>query len=95
VYAAVSKGPAQKFARGIAHVLSAPFQVPKEMIETTAEAELAWLAPWEGATAGLGKGLFHFGRQLVSGFADLFTFASPSGRDWAPIFEPNSLFPEV
>lgn len=95
VYATVEKGPVQKLARGFTHVLTAIFQVPKEIIQTTAEAEPVYLAPWKGFTVGSGTGLYLFGRQLVSGFNDIFTFWTPLGRDWAPLFEPSTLFPGV
>lgn len=94
-HASIGKGPVQKLARGVAHVVSSPLQLPKQIIETAAQAEPAWMATWEGVTAGTGKGFFYAGRQLVSGFVDIFTFPTPSGRDWAPIFESSSLFPEV
>ena len=89
------KGPVHKLSRGLVHILAAPFQIPKEIIQTTAEAEPVYLAPWKGMTLGAGTGLFYAGRQVISGFYDLFTFASPAGRDWAPLFEPATLFPEI
>jgi hypothetical protein len=46
-------------------------------------------------TAGVGSGAYQMGRQIVAGFADLFTFWTPNGRDWAPIYEPASLLPEM
>lgn len=94
-HASIGKGPVQKLARGVVHVVSFPFQIPKQMLETAAQAEPAWMATWEGLTAGTGRGLFYAGRQLVSGLVDIFTFPTPSGRNWDPIFESVSLFPEV
>jgi len=94
-YAALEKGPVQKLARGLTHIVTAPFQIPKEIIQTTAETEPVYLAPWRGMTVGAGTGVFSAGRQLISGFYDLFTFWSPTGRDWGPVFEPATLFPEI
>ena len=94
-HASIGKGPVQKLARGVVHVVSFPLQLPKQIIETAAQAEPAWMATWEGVTAGTGKGFYYAGRQLVSGFVDIFTFPTAAGRDWAPIFESSSLFPEV
>lgn len=89
------KGPAQKMARGWVYIIASPFQVPKEIIQTASQAEPAWLAPWEGMTTGLGRGGYHLGRQLVAGLVDIFTFKSPAGRDWEPLFKAESFFPEV
>ena len=89
------KSPANKLARGFTYVVTSFFQIPKEMIQITAETEPVYLAPWKGFSVGLGTGLFHFGRQLVAGFWDIFTFWTPSGRDWAPLYEPATLFPEI
>ncbi len=81
----------QKLGRGFLHILTSPFFLPKEVIQTAAEAEPSYAAPWKGMTAGLGKGLFQMGCQLVSGFGDIFTFYIPS----EPLFKSDSLFPEV
>ena len=89
------KGPVQKLARGLVHLVACPFQLPKEIIETTGEAETVWIAPWKGMSEGVGRGLYQMGRQGLSGLADIFTFWTPAGRDWEPIFESVSLFPEV
>ena len=94
-YAALDKGPAQKFGRGLTYIVASGFQIPKEIIQTAGEAEPTWLAPWNGMTIGLGSGLYHAGRQLISGFWDLFTFWTPAGRDWAPLFERESFVPKV
>ena len=95
IQADLGKGPVQKFGRGIVYIVSSPFHFPKEMIQAAAEAEPVYWAPWKGFSVGLGNGLFHFGRQMVSGFYDLLTCWTPGGRDWAPLFEPASLFPEI
>ena len=90
-----TKGPAQKFGRGITHVITSPFQIPKEIIQTTSKAEIVYLAPWKGITSGFGSGVYHGGRQLISGFNDVFTFWTPQGRDWAPVYDSESLVPEI
>lgn len=89
------KGPVQKLARGVVHLIASPFQIPKEIIETTGEAETVWLATWKGMSEGVGNGLYQTGRQGISGLVDIFTFWTPAGRDWGPVFESTSLFPEV
>ncbi len=94
-YAAMGKGPVQKLARGLTHFIASPFQLPKEVIETTGEAETIWLAPWKGMSEGIGKGFYQWGRQGISGLVDIFTFWTPAGRDWDPIFESASLFPKT
>ncbi|OGW76642.1 MAG: hypothetical protein A3J52_00305 [Omnitrophica bacterium RIFCSPHIGHO2_02_FULL_49_9] len=83
--------PVQKLARGVTHVTTAVFHIPKEIIQTTMETEPVYLAPWSGMTAGLGRGGYAFGRQLVSGFVDIFTCFKPGG----PLFASDSLFPEI
>ena len=94
-YAITDKGPIQKLGRGAIHLLACPFQLPKAVIETTGEAETVWLAPWKGMSEGIGKGFYYMGRQGISGLVDIFTFWTPAGRDWAPIYEPASMFPEI
>jgi hypothetical protein len=89
------KGPGQKFLRGLFYLAASPFQVPKEIIQTAAETKPHYFAPFRGMTAGVGSGAYQMGRQIVAGFADLFTFWSPRGRDWQPIYEPASLLPEM
>ena len=93
--AGFGKGPGQKFVRGITYLVTAPFRLPKEMIQTAAESEPVYLAPWRAISVGAGNGLYQAGRQGLAGLYDLFTFWSPTDRDWAPLFEPSSFFPEV
>lgn len=90
------RGPAQKFGRGIFHITTAIFQLPKEIIQKTADAgEPAAMAPLEGFFVGMGSGIYLGIRQLVSGFTDVFTFYTPMERDWGPIYEPATMFPEI
>lgn len=89
------KGPAQKFTRGFVYLVASPFQVPKEILQTAAQAEPAWMAPWEGMTIGLGKGGYNFGRQVAAGLFDMCTFRSPAERNWEPLFKSEILFPEI
>ena len=95
VHADMGKGPAQKFARGLAYIVASPFQLPKEIIQTAGEADPVWLAPWKGFAQGAGAGLYQMGRQGIAGFWDVLTFWTPAGREWGPLFEPSSLFPQV
>ncbi len=92
--AAVS-GPVQKLGRGLTHVVIAPAQIPKWMLQTAYETEPFYMASWSGVTMGGGKGIYMCGRQMVSGLWDMFTFPSPAGRNWEPLFESSSLFPEL
>ena len=95
-YAAFPKGPVQKFGRGFFHVVSAIFQIPKEIIQTTSDSTAPpYLAPLQGFFQGFGSGVYLGIRQIISGFADMFTFWTPAGRDWGPIYEPATLFPEI
>lgn len=94
-YAAMSKGPILKLGRGVAYVVASPFQLPKGVIDATAESETVWIAPIRGMSAGAGNGLFHVFRQFSAGMFDIFTFWTPAGRDWEPLFEAKSLLPEV
>jgi hypothetical protein len=79
----------QKFGRGFVHLVTAPFHLPKEIIQTTAESEPVYLAPWRGITVGIGRGLYQWGRQWVSAGNDIFTFWRPG----PPLYEPETLFP--
>lgn len=94
-YADIGKGPVQKLGRGIFYIIASPFQIPKEVIQKAAEADPVYLAAWKGVAEGGGSGFYKAGRQMIAGFWDIFTFATPAGRDWGPLFEPSSLFPEV
>ena len=91
----VTKGPAHKFGRGLVSIVTSPFQVPKEIIETASQADRAWLAPMEGMTLGLGKGIYNFSRRFAAGWLDLFTFGSPAERDWGPPFKVAPVLPEI
>jgi hypothetical protein len=82
---------AHKFGRGFAHFWLAPFHIPKRIIQTTSDTEPYYIAPFKGMTVGLGEGLFNMGRQWISAFRDIFTFWIPGD----PLYEPESLFPEI
>ena len=90
-----AKSPAQKFTRGFTHMVMSPFHVPKQIIETASESDPVWMGAWKGVTLGTGQGLFNSGRQAVSGLYDVFTFWTPAGTDWQPLFETESLFPQI
>ena len=95
-YAMPFKGPAQKFARGIASVVTAIFQIPKEVIQKTSDSTAPiYLVPVQGFFEGFGSGIYLGIRQIVSGFTDILTFWTPLGRDWGPIYEPASLVPQI
>ena len=90
------KGPARKFARGIAHIATSPFQLPKEIVQKTSDSTApAYLVPIQGFFEGVGSGFYLGIRQMVSGFADIFTFWTPLGRNWGPIYESASLVPQI
>lgn len=92
---AAAKGPIHKLGRGIVHTLFFPFQLPKGIIEVAAETEPPALAPIAGITAGVGQGIYGGIKQLISGIVDVLTFPLPLGRNWEPIFDSVSLFPDV
>ena len=94
-YADIGKGPAQKFARGIFYVVASPFQIPKEMIQKASEADKVYLAALKGVAEGAGSGVYQCSRQIMAGLWDVVTFWTPAGRNWGPLFESTSLFPEV
>jgi len=89
------RNPPEKLARGIFHFLTSPFQIPKEVIQVASETEPFYMSSWKGMTTGLGNGLYQMGRQMYSGMFDVYTFPTPAGRDWEPIFASETLFPEV
>jgi len=94
-YADIGKGPAQKLARGFFYIVASPFQLPKEVIQKAAEADHIYLAAWKGFAEGGGSGAYQAGRQIMAGLWDILTFWTPVGRNWDPLFERASLFPEV
>ena len=91
----IGKGPVQKLGRGIFYIIASPFQLPKEIIQKAADADPVYLVAWKGMAEGTGSGLYQAGRQAIAGFWDMFTFCTPAGRNWGPLFESSSLFPEV
>ncbi len=95
VYADIGKGPVQKLARGVFYIVASPFQLPKEIIQKAGEADQVYLAALKGVAEGSGSGVYQAGRQIIAGFWDIFTFWTPAGRNWGPLFESASLFPEV
>ena len=93
---AVSSGPVQKLARGFAHVIAFPFQLPKEIIQKTSDSDAPiYLVPVQGVFEGFGSGVYLGIRQLISGLTDIFTFWTPLGRNWGPIYDPATLFPQI
>ena len=95
-FAAPFKGPVKKLVRGFVHIVASPFQLPKEIVQKTSDSTApAYLVPIQGFFEGVGSGFYLGIRQMVSGFADIFTFWTPLGRDWGPIYEPASLVPQI
>ena len=94
-HAESKRGPIFKLGRGFTYLLASPFQIPKEIIQTTGESDVVWIAPLKGMTEGLGSGIYNMLRQGMSGMFDILTFFTPAGRDWQPLFEPTSLIPEI
>ena len=94
-YADIGKGPVQKLGRGIFYIVASPFQIPKEIIQKAADADPVYLVALKGGFEGFGSGLYQTGRQMIAGFWDIFTFPTPAGRNWAPLFESSSLVPEI
>ena len=90
----MGRGPIQKFTRGIVYIVASPFQLPKSMIQVAAETDPVYFAPLRGLSVGLGTGLYEGVRQLIAGCWDIFTFWTPAGRKWGPLFD-TSLIPEV
>jgi putative exosortase-associated protein (TIGR04073 family) len=92
----ISKGPVRKLGRGGAHIATAILQIPKEIIQTTADSTApVYLVPVQGFFQGFGSGVYLGIRQLVSGFTDVFTFCTPADRDWGPIYEPATFTPQI
>ena len=94
-HADIGKGPVQKLGRGIFYIVASPFQIPKEMIQKASEADQVYLVALKGVFEGAGSGVYQVSRQVMAGVWDILTFWTPAGRNWAPLFESTSLFPEV
>ena len=95
-FAMPSKGPVQKLARGFVHIAASPFQLPKEIVQKTGDSTAPiYLVPIQGFFEGFGSGVYLGIRQVVSGFTDIFTFWTPLGRDWGPIYDPATLVPQI
>ena len=92
---AMSFGPVTKLGRGIVRMVASPFQLFKEVIETTGESEPVWIAPWRGFVVGAGNGLYEMSFQAVAGLADILTFWTPAGKNWGPVIESASFFPQI
>ena len=82
-----AQDPAKKLGRGIANILTGWVEIPKNIYNTSIEAN-----PLVGLTVGTAKGI---GMSIVrtgAGVYELITFPFPLPEDYMPILEPEFVF---
>lgn len=89
------RNPVQKFARGLFYIASSIFLVPKEIVQVGGDTEPFYMCSLKGPLVGGAQGAYEMLRQIGAGVFDILTFPSPAGRDWKPLFEPETLYPQL
>jgi len=85
--ASYAQDPAKKLGRGVANILTGWLEIPKNIYNTSIEAN-----PMVGITVGTAKGI---GMSIVrtgAGVYEVFTFPFPLPEDYVPILEPEFVF---
>ena len=85
--ASFAQDPAKKLGRGVANVLTGWVELPKNIYNTSIEAN-----PLVGITVGTAKGI---GMSIVrtgAGVYEIITFPFPLPEDYMPIIEPEFVF---
>jgi len=85
--ASYAQDPAKKLGRGVANILTGWLEIPKNIYNTSIEAN-----PMVGITVGTAKGI---GMSIVrtgAGVYEVITFPFPLPEDYVPILEPEFVF---
>lgn len=75
-------GPVKKLGRGIANVVTSPFEIPMDMGETKDESGIFAAFTW-----GLLKGTVDMVKRAVVGVYEIVTFPVPLPADYKPIID--------
>ncbi len=70
-----------KLGTGLSNLVLSPLEIPKNIINTTNEANLAL-----GSTGGVAKGFLHMAGRFMAGIVDVMTFPLPTEPLTTPQF---------
>lgn len=76
-----------KLGRGVCNILTSPFEIVKEVSDTTDNN-----GPIAGLTVGFFKGLFGTGKRLAVGIYETVTFPFPGDNDYKAILTDPEYF---
>ena len=82
-----ANGPMKKLSRGVANVVTSPFELPKGMGDTKAEKGI-----FAGLTWGIVQGTVNIVKRAVVGVYEIATFPIPLPKDYEPILEDPEFF---
>lgn len=70
-----------KALNGLANIVTSPLEIPKNIINTTNQSNVAY-----GFVGGLAKGILNTAGRIASGVADLVTFPLPTKPIAQPVY---------
>jgi putative exosortase-associated protein (TIGR04073 family) len=82
-----ANGPVKKLGRGVANVVTSPFELPKGMGDAKAETGV-----FAGLTWGIVQGTVNVVKRAVVGVYEIATFPVPLPKDYEPILEDPEFF---
>ena len=85
--ACFAQTPIRKFGRGVANLITSPFEIPKSIQEKLYDE-----GPVAALTYGLFDGIYKFVLRGVVGVYETVSFPIPFPTDYEPIVEPEFLF---
>ena len=77
--------PVAKLGRGVANIVTCPFEVPKQIMEKYCAAN----SMWDGVLIGLPVGIGMTVVRCVVGAFETVTFPFPVPDDYRPVLEPE------
>jgi len=86
---AYADGPVKKLGRGVANVVTSPFEIFKGMGDTTDEQGI-----FAGLTWGLFQGTVNLVKRAAVGVFEIATFPIPIPEDYGPILTDPEFFLE-
>lgn len=74
----------RKLGRGVANILSAPLEVPIQMMKETKDN-----GDFNGLFVGGSRGFINMLSRFFAGIYEIVTFPIPFPEDYTPVFEPE------
>lgn len=84
---ASADGPVKKLGRGVANVVTCPFELPKGMEDSRDEDGIFAACTW-----GVFRGTLNIVKRAVVGVYEIATFPIPLPKDYAPIITDPEFF---